>query len=270
KQVNHDVVILLNSDVEVEKGWIKPLVKVLKSDEKNAAVQPKILSFKNKKRFEHAGAAGGMLDFLGYPFCRGRIFLETEEDLGQYDRATEIFWASGAAMCIKRQVFIDIGGFDTSFFAHMEEIDLCWRLKQAGFRIQYQPDSHVYHLGGGTLDYDSPFKVYLNFRNSLFTIFKNVSVGKLFWLLPFRLILDGIAGVFYLKQGKFRLIFMIIKAHFSFYFAFFQMISRRNDSLQLIEKCRIAKENSAGYYNKSIVFQHFIAKKNKFTDIFTN
>ena len=266
--VKHEFVILLNSDVEVPLGWIEPLINTLKDNNMIAAVQPKILSYSDKKKFEHAGAAGGMIDFLGYPFCRGRIFLITEQDNGQYDQEMEIFWASGAAMCLRRKVFIELGGFDGDYFAHMEEIDFCWRAKKAGFSILFQPSSVVYHLGGGTLDYVSSFKVYLNFRNSLYTIFKNASISTLCWLLPVRLFLDGLAGVFYLAKGKFNLIWMIIKAHFAFYLSMPGLLVKRKEYHGKIQKCCVSPENNVGVFFKSIVYQHFVKKKSTFNEIF--
>jgi GT2 family glycosyltransferase len=263
-----DYYILLNSDIEVNEGWISPLVKMLESDEKIAACQPKILSYKDKTKFEHAGAGGGWMDFFAYPFCRGRVFYETENDLGQYDDESEIFWASGAAMCIKAKLFHGLGGFDGDYFAHMEEIDLCWRAKKAGFRIMVAPSSVVYHVGGGTLDYLSTFKSFLNFRNSLMTILKNESALKLVWFLPFRMILDGFAAGMYLIKGEFRFIWTILRAHFAFYFSFFSTLKKRRINHQLIENQRIAPENKVGILNKSIVWNYFFKKKKTFRDIF--
>ncbi len=268
-EINHEFVILLNSDVEVSAGWCEALTESLIKYPDTVAVQPKILSYREKDKFEHAGAAGGLVDFLGYPFCRGRIFLKTENDLGQYNDQAEIFWASGAAMCLRRKVFVNMGGFDGDYFAHMEEIDLCWRFKRAGYHIMYQPNSVVYHLGGGTLDYDSPFKVFLNFRNSLYTIFKNNSAVKLCWLMPARLMLDGFAGIFYLSKGQIALIWMIIKAHFAFYFSIPRLIFKRLKYNQNIKSYAIGIENNTGIYKKSIVFQHFINKKSSYSDIFS-
>lgn len=268
KQVKSDIYILLNSDVEVNEGWIEKLITPFQEDKYIAAIQPKILSFNNKHLFEHAGAAGGWMDSLAYPFCKGRIFNEVEEDKGQYDEQSEIFWASGAAMCIKADLFHQIGGFDGDYFAHMEEIDLCWRLKRAGYKIMVAPQSVVYHLGGGTLDYASPFKVFLNFRNSLSTILKNSSTTKLLWFIFFRLCLDGIAGIFYLSKKQYQLTWQIIRAHFAFYGSFFQTLSKRKKYNQLIEKCKIVEENKTATLNKSIVYQYFIKKKKTFTELF--
>ncbi|MEM6964277.1 MAG: bifunctional riboflavin kinase/FAD synthetase, partial [Bacteroidota bacterium] len=220
-QVDADYFILLNSDVEVAKNWIYPIVELMEKDKTIGACQPKIKSYQRKKYFEYAGAAGGWLDTLGYPFCRGRIFDQLEEDTGQYNTTTEIFWASGAALFVRAKLFKALGGFDPDYFAHAEEIDLCWRIKRAGFKIMVRPRSVVYHVGGGTLDYLNPRKTYLNFRNTLFTILKNEPKGKLLWLIPLRLILDGVAGGLFLVQGKFAHIKSILEAHFSFYRSFF-------------------------------------------------
>jgi GT2 family glycosyltransferase len=166
-QLDHDYFILLNSDVEVEPNWIEPVISLMESDSKIAAAQPKILSQANKHSFEYAGAAGGFIDDFGYPFCRGRLFDTLELDKGQYNESSEVFWASGAAFFIKRPNWLEMNGLDDDFFAHMEEIDLCWRLKNEGYKIMYCADSQVYHVGGGTLQAESPFKTYLNFRNNL-------------------------------------------------------------------------------------------------------
>lgn len=268
KQIKSDIYILLNSDVAVTEGWIENLTSPFQFDNTIAAIQPKILSFNKKQLFEHAGAAGGWMDSLAYPFCKGRIFNDVEEDKGQYDKQSEIFWASGAAMCIKADLFHQIGGFDGDYFAHMEEIDLCWRLKRAGFKIIAAPQSVVYHLGGGTLDYASPFKVFLNFRNSLSTIVKNSPSYKLVWFIFFRLCLDGIAGIFYLSKRNYNLTWTIIKAHFAFYAIFFKVLAKRKKYNQLIEQCKIGDSNNAGVFNQSIVYQYFIKKKKTFTDLF--
>ncbi|MEM1216868.1 MAG: bifunctional riboflavin kinase/FAD synthetase, partial [Bacteroidota bacterium] len=195
-QVSADYLVLLNSDVKVTPNWLAPCLEALAAPDV-AACQPKVKALERPEQFEYAGAAGGWLDSLGYPFCRGRIFATTEQDNGQYDRTAEIFWATGAALFIKAELFRNFGGFDGEYFAHAEEIDLCWRLKRAGYRILAVPESEVYHLGGGTLDYLSPRKAFLNFRNTLITSFKNEVGAKLFWWLPLRLVMDGLAGVLF-------------------------------------------------------------------------
>jgi GT2 family glycosyltransferase len=267
KQIKSAYYILLNSDVEVQPDWISPLIAVMQQDRTIAATQPKILAFHDKSKFEHAGAAGGWIDSLAYPFCRGRIFDEVETDEGQYDDCTEIFWASGAALCIRGDLFHQIGGFDGDYFAHMEEIDLCWRLKRAGYKIMVEPKAVVYHVGGGTLDYSSPFKVFLNFRNSLFTILKNESWVKLSWFLLFRFCLDGLSGILYLSKKQYYLTWQIIRAHFAFYGSFFKMLQKRRMYDEKIATIRIAENNKSAIYSQSIVFQYFIKKIRRFSAI---
>ncbi len=263
-EVKEEYVLLLNSDVQVTPGWLAPLINSLQSDSKIAAVQPKILSYGEPEKFEYAGAAGGWIDQLGYPFCRGRIFQELEKDEGQYDTAAEIFWASGAAFLIKTTLFKEIGGFDGSYFAHLEEIDLCWRLKRAGYKIVYEPKSVVMHVGGGTLGYVSPRKTYLNFRNSLITIFKNKGVLELLWLIPLRLIMDGLAGILFLKEGKIAHISAIIRAHFSFYGRFLTILKRRATEKALIQKKCVGKERKTGILQGSIVWNYYVRGKKYF------
>ncbi len=267
KQVKSDYYVLLNSDIEVSENWLQPMIDCLESDEKIAACQPKILSFKDKTRFEHAGASGGMMDMFAYPLCRGRLFYDTESDEGQYDDMASIFWASGAALMIKSDVFHNLGGFDDAHFAHQEEIDLCWRLQRAGFELKVVPQSIIYHVGGGTLDYNSPFKTYLNFRNSLMMILKNETVPNLIWLVPTRLVLDGVAGIMFLMKGQFENIWNVIKAHFWVYFNIISIFKKRNLYQNLVEKHRIHPMNIQGKINKSIVYQYFINKKRKYNEL---
>ncbi len=263
-----DYYVLLNSDIEVTPGWLEPSIQAMEKDRKIAAAQPKILDFKQRNRFEYAGAAGGWLDYLGYPFCRGRIFAETETDQGQYDAPAEIFWASGAAMFVRADLFHRIGGFDPGYFAHAEEIDLCWRLKRAGYKVMVFPQSVVYHVGGGTLAYETPRKAYLNFRNTLFTSFKNESVAKLIWLLPCRLLLDGIAGLLFLSQGKFQHIWSIIRAHGSFYRQLPDTWKKRRRYALLVEKLREgATPNRKGLLNGSVVCLYYAFGKRRFREI---
>ncbi len=216
-QIKADVYIIINSDVKVTEGWIDPLLSCMEKDPRIAAVQPKIRSLQNSGFFEYAGAAGGYLDWFGYPLCRGRIFDTLEKDFGQYDEYVEVFWTSGACMAVRALPFWEVGGFDEAFFAHQEEIDLCWRLQMLGYSLYCHPKSVVYHLGGGTLDYQSPRKIFLNFRNNLMMLTKNLSIVHLFVILPVRLVLDGLAGLRYLFKGRFVETFQIIKAHISFY-----------------------------------------------------
>jgi riboflavin kinase/FMN adenylyltransferase len=255
---------LLNSDVEVNPDWIDPIIELMERDATIAAVQPKVRSYKEKDHFEYAGAAGGWIDSLGYPFCRGRIFSITEKDQGQYDDTQEIFWATGAAFFIQSQLFHAIGGFDGDYFAHAEEIDLCWRLKRAGYKIMVRPRSVVYHVGGGTLSYQTPRKTYLNFRNTLITIAKNIESEKLWKVVTARLLLDFLAGGLFLFQGKWRHIGSIIKAHWNFFGRMKQTFQKRRLYKELIDKVSIqTTPNKEGRYSGSIVWQ-FYAKGRHF------
>ncbi|HPI79346.1 MAG TPA: glycosyltransferase family 2 protein [Cyclobacteriaceae bacterium] len=201
RQVEAEYYVLLNSDVEVTANWLSPIVSLLDNDAATGAVQPKILSYRNKKQFEYAGAAGGFIDWLGYPFCRGRIFDVLEEDQGQYDDTTPIFWASGACMAIRASLYHSMGGLDETFFAHMEEIDLCWRLNRAGHKVMYCGNSTVYHVGGATLHKSNPKKAYYNFRNGMITLIKNLGKAQLAITLPIRLVLDWMAAIRFLLWG---------------------------------------------------------------------
>ncbi len=268
KEVVSDYYILLNSDVEVSQDWLDPLIELMENDKRVAACQPKIRAFDEKSRFEYAGAAGGWMDALGYPFCRGRIFAFTEEDRGQYDERQEIFWATGAALCIRSRLYHDIGGFDEDYFAHTEEIDLCWRLKRAGYRIMAEPRSVVYHKGGGTLQYNSPRKIYLNFRNSLFTLVKNEPMRRLFWLIPLRIVLDVLAAGLFLSKGYFSLIGSIARAHLHFYPRLGRLHKRRKEYQELVERVSIHPQpNLAGRYPGSIVWQFYGRGKRAFSDL---
>jgi len=255
--LTHDYFILLNSDVEVTRGWILPLLQVSLARRDVAAVQPKILDYHRRTHFEYAGAAGGFMDVLGYAFCRGRIFDEQEEDKGQYDTRSEIFWASGACFFVRAEVFRSLKGFDARFFAHMEEIDLCWRMHNQGYTVAYQPASVVYHVGGGTLPAENPFKTYLNFRNNLAMMFKNLPRKYLFPLLFVRLSLDGITGVRFLLQGSVRNLWAILKAHFVFYRWLPYLIGKRSKSFGGFKKL----------YAGSVVWAYFVKKKKTYTEI---
>lgn len=247
KKIDADMYCLLNSDVEVTENWISPILELFQKDEKIAAVQPKILSYNNKKYFEFAGAAGGLIDNLGYPYCRGRVFDDCEEDKGQYDDETEIFWASGCALFIRSKDFWDQNGFDARFFAHQEEIDLCWRLKNEGKKIYFTSKSTVYHVGGGTLSKQNPQKTFLNFRNNLSMMLKNLPFPTLIWLIFIRLCLDGIAGIrFGLKDG-FPHLWAVVLAHFGFYAQAPETWRRRG-------KNQIKKF----YQTKWLIFRHFL------------
>ena len=216
KHINADVYCLLNSDVEVTENWLNPILNTFESKTNTAIIQPKILDYNHKNNFEYAGAAGGFIDQLGYPYCRGRIFDAIEEDHGQYNNEDDIFWASGACLCIRAKVFESLGGFDSRFFAHMEEIDLCWRAQNKGMTVSYVGQSTVYHVGGASLDVSNPKKTYLNFRNSLYTLVKNTH-QPLFIIVCLRMLLDGIAGIRFLFQLTPKHTLAIINAHGSFY-----------------------------------------------------
>lgn len=256
KHVDADVFCLLNSDIEVTEHWLKTIIKTFEDDSNTGIIQPKILDYKNKNYFEYAGAAGGFIDKYGYPYCRGRIFNTLEEDLGQYNDTSNIFWASGACLFIRKAVFNKLNGFDELFFAHMEEIDLCWRAKNLGYTIKYVGTSKVYHVGGATLNNTNPKKTYLNFRNSLFTLTKNAK-GILFLTILTRLILDGIAGIKFLIELKPKHMFAIIKAHFSYYFY-----------LRYLLKQRKLIKNKIRYYKiTSIVVRYFVNRKNNYKSL---
>ncbi|MDX2136433.1 MAG: bifunctional riboflavin kinase/FAD synthetase [Saprospiraceae bacterium] len=266
-QVKADVYVVLNSDVEVTAGWMEPILEAMAADPTIAVAQPKILAWREKDRFEYAGASGGWIDALGYPFCRGRIFHRRELDTGQYDAPSRCFWASGAAFFIRAELYHAFGGFDGDYFAHNEEIDLCWRLQRAGYSIWCFPQSVVYHLGGGTLEYESPRKVYLNFRNSLYSLLKNEPWGKLAWLIPARLVLDGLAGVRFLLKGQFRAIRAIVQAHFAFYATWSDTVRKRKEVAAIVAQYRIGPEERRGIYRGSIVFAHYARRIMRFSEL---
>ncbi len=260
--------VLINSDVEVTNNWLSPLLDYLDANENVGAVQPKIKSYQNRSTFEYAGAAGGLLDTLGYPFCQGRILSEVEEDLNQYDEVTEVFWCSGAAMVTRAKDFKKFLGFDADFFAHMEEIDYCWRLKQAGYRMMVIPQSVVYHLGGGTLSYLSPRKTYLNFRNGLNLLLKNEKGNKLLWLFPVRVLLDLVASIRFLLVGEFSNAKAVAQAYASVARHFVATWRKRKHILALVNKYRIGPDNSdAGRYWGSIVWEFFVLGRKKYADL---
>jgi GT2 family glycosyltransferase len=260
-------ILLLNSDVEVSEGWLTPLVRCLDENPNVAACQPKILSWHEPRKFEYAGAAGGFIDKFGYPFCRGRIFDTTEEDYGQYNQSTEIFWASGACMLVKRDLFELSGGFDVDFFAHMEEIDLCWKLKNLGYAIRYVPDSKVYHVGGGTLSTQSTRKIFLNFRNNRLMLFKNMQVGEAFMVNFIRNFLDIMAILKHLSKMQWKEAAAIIKAHWA-YLKLLNVYSRKRAITDhLIRDNKIGVPNKKGIYPKSIVWAYFFRKKKYFRQL---
>ncbi|MFA6087976.1 glycosyltransferase family 2 protein [Mucilaginibacter sp.] len=267
-QVDADYYILLNSDVEVEPGWIEPVIALMESDELIAAAAPKIKSFNNKDHFEHAGAAGGFIDKYGYPFCRGRIFYEIEADRGQYDQPGEIFWASGAAMFIKKKCWDLAGGFDESFFAHMEEIDLCWRLKNMGYKVVYCPQSQVYHVGGGTLNAENPFKTYLNFRNNLLLLKNNLPFWKAFWVISIRFWMDLLALIRFLMEGKRKDAWAVTRAHQNFVRRLFMSkVESQKSKGAVFQISKFKSQILTGTYTRSIVWDFFAGKRTKFTDL---
>lgn len=267
RQVKADVYVILNSDVEVAPGWMAPVLDAMRADPSMAIAQPKILAWQEKERFEYAGAAGGWIDALGYPFCRGRIFSRREEDRGQYDDAQECFWAAGAAFFIRAELYHAFGGFDGDYFAHNEEIDLCWRLKRAGYSVWCIPQSVVYHLGGGTLEYENPRKVFLNFRNSLYSLLKNQPARTLLWLIPVRFLLDGLAGARFAAKGQFRAIWAIVRAHFSFYANFRHTVRKRFAVSAIIDRYKKRPQNRSGIYPGSIIVAHYLRRIKEFSKL---
>ncbi len=260
RKVDSPYYLLLNSDVEVSENWLIPLLRSMENP-KIAGCQPKVLSHGDKTKFEHAGAAGGYLDHNYYPFCRGRIFNETEKDTQQYDGEAEVFWTSGACMLIRSELFHKAGGFDELFFAHMEEIDLCWRIKKLGYNFKIIPSSEVYHVGGGTLDYLSPKKTYLNFRNSLYMITKN-HAGWLFPKLFYRMLLDGIAAMLFLFSGKPRHFWSVFRAHIDFYKHISTMLKKRKE----LKKIQI-DFNATGLYRGSILWAKYFKRIHSFSNL---
>lgn len=257
--VEEEIYALVNSDVEVTEGWLEPVIELFEADQETAIIQPKILDYKNKKHFEYAGAAGGFIDKYGYPFCRGRIFDTIEEDNGQYDDITEIFWASGACFFIRKDVYRELAGFDEDFFAHQEEIDLCWRAFNLNYKARFCHKSVIYHVGGATLNSINPRKTYLNFRNSLWMIVKNVPAPQLFPVLFIRMLLDGLAGIRFLSKGQAAHFGAILKAHFYFYIKFFHFINKRKSN-----------KYKNYYKTKSIVWAYFIKGGKVFDKNFNN
>jgi len=259
KHIDAEIYALVNSDIEVSENWLQAILETFIKEPQTAIIQPKILDYKRKDYFEYAGAAGGFIDQYGYPFCRGRIFETVEQDLGQYEDDCELFWASGACFFIRSAVYHELGGFDADFFAHQEEIDLCWRAFNRGYKIKYSSKSVVYHVGGATLELGNPKKTFLNFRNSLLMLTKNVPQSKLFQTLLARMVLDGIAGIQFLSKGKFVHFLAILRAHYAFYRLFRSNYKKREKKL------------SEKYYKtKSIVFTYFVNNGTIFGQLFNN
>ena len=265
RQVDAQYYVLLNSDIEVPKGWIEPVIELMDAHPEIAACQPKILSYYHNEQFEYAGASGGFIDKYGYPFCRGRVFQNLEDDEGQYDDPREVFWATGACMFVRADLYHQVGGLDDSFFAHMEEIDLCWRLKNAGYKVYCCPQSKVYHIGGGTLPKNSPRKTYLNFRNNLSLLVKNLPKQRVHRTILYRILLDWVAAFKFLFEGCPKDFRMVFKAHRDFY--------KRLNTLRENRKGTEHKQVSCVYW-RNIVFDNVIRGKKKFSELkesdFTN
>ena len=257
QKIEATIYCLINSDVEVTKNWLTPIINEFKNDERTAIIQPKILDFKDKTKFEYAGAGGGFIDLFGYPYCRGRVFNHLETDNNQFNDVADIFWASGACFFIRSKVYHQINGFDEDYFAHQEEIDLCWRTQNIGYNIKYVGTSTVYHIGGATLQETNPHKTYLNFRNSLLNVVKNVPKKWFLFVVFSRLILDGIAGLKFILELRPIHTWSILKAHLSFYKNFFKFLKKR--------KVLIKKQN----YNlhTSVVWQYFVLGRKKFNNL---
>jgi len=256
-EIDADLYILMNSDIETTTGWLLPILSRFEQNKKTAIIQPKILDYKKRDSFEYAGAAGGFIDRLGYPYCRGRIFNALEKDLGQYDGDQEIFWASGACLCIRGEVFWKLKGFDEDFFAHQEEIDLCWRAQKFGYKVEYVGTSAVFHVGGATLNNMNPAKTFLNFRNTLFALTKNAPKRYLPWLVIARLVLDGVAGIKFLLEGKAIHTWAIVRAHGSYYRKAYKMFKKRSDTPTLKKY----------YTTQSVVWNHFVLQKMIFGEL---
>ncbi|TBX65565.1 glycosyltransferase family 2 protein [Flavobacterium silvisoli] len=257
QQVEEEYYALVNSDIEVTKGWLDAVLSEFETQKHIGIIQPKILDYKNKEYFEYAGAAGGFIDKYGYPFCRGRIFDTIEKDNGQYNDEIEIFWASGACFFIRKELYRKLNGFDGDFFAHQEEIDLCWRAFNLGYKIKYIPNSVVYHVGGATLNESNPKKTFLNFRNSLLMLTKNLPANQLFPVIFTRLCLDGLAGIQFILKGKLIHCWVILKAHFYFYHLINKTLKKRSD------------HQAHNYYKtKSIVFTYFVKNGTVFEKLF--
>lgn len=258
QQVEAEYYVLLNSDIEVTPHWIEPVIELMDARPDIAACQPKILSYYDRNKFEYAGAAGGFIDHYGYPFCRGRLFQHLEEDHGQYDDAAEVFWATGACMFVRAALYREHGGLDDSFFAHMEEIDFCWRMKNLGYKIYCCPQSKVYHIGGGTLPKSSARKTFLNFRNNLSLLYKNLPDGRVHWTIAYRILLDWVAAVKFLFGGGLADCWAVARAHVAFY--------RRIPALRRARKC-LPHHDVSHVYLRNIVFDNFLRGKKRYSEL---
>jgi GT2 family glycosyltransferase len=253
--------VLLNSDIEVTENWIQPVIDLMDTDPQIAACQPKILAYNDKERFEYAGAAGGFIDKFGYPFCRGRVFQVLEKDNGQYNDATEVFWATGACMFVRADAYHRLGGLDGDFFAHMEEIDFCWRLKNQNYKVMVCPSSTVYHIGGGTLPKSSARKTYLNFRNNFALLYKNLPENRLYKVILLRLFLDGLAGIKFLSAGHIGDLFAVIKAHFYFYANLKKLKQKRR---------KLKQKEVSQMYLGNIALEHYLKGVKYFSEMDRN
>ena len=260
RQVQADYYVLLNSDVEVSPGWIEPIIALMERDRSIAACQPKLLRYTDRNIFEYAGACGGWIDKFGYPFARGRIFDVDEKDEGQYDEVAPVFWASGAAMFVRAKLYHTTGGLDEYFFAHQEEIDFCWRLQLRGYSVYSCPQSVVYHVGGGTLPNGNSRKVFLNFRNNLIMLAKNMPFSESWWKIPYRFFLDAVSACKSLFEGEGKYFFAVMKAHFSF---IAWLLKGYNSNGPAVKKTR----DMEGYYHGSVVWAYFIKGKKLFSEI---
>jgi len=262
RQLSASYAVLLNSDVEVTSGWLQPLLAAMESDSRLAACMPRIRSFHNRTYFEYAGASGGFIDSFGYPFCRGRILSELEEDKGQYDRQVSVFWATGACMFVRMSAYLQSGGLDGDFFAHMEEIDLCWRFHRMDYRVAVIPASVVYHVGGGTLPNNNPHKLFLNYRNSLYLLAKNLPAMRLIPILFIRLLLDGLSAVIYLLKGSSPFFLAVLRAHLAFYGKLPALMAKRTQPPEIE-----MKRNINEMYPGSIIADYFIRGRKHFSDL---
>lgn len=262
QQIDAEYFVLLNSDVEVTENWLAPIINLMEENHEIGACMPKIKSYKNKNDFEYAGACGGFIDILGYPFCRGRILDQIETDKGQYDKTTEIFWATGACMFVRADAFNKSGGLDNDFFAHMEEIDLCWRLKSMNYKIMVVPKVEIFHVGGGTLPNDNPRKIFLNYRNNLYLLYKNLPTKFVIPVIFFRMCLDFISGNIYLLQGKYAFYWSVVKSHWIFITSLHRFYLKRSTF-----KKHFGNSLHNEILKKSIVFQFFINKIKLFSNL---
>lgn len=258
RQIEAEYYVLLNSDIEVTPHWIEPVVELMDADRNIVACQPKILSYYERGKFEYAGASGGFIDRYGYPFCRGRLFQHLEEDKGQYDDSCEVFWATGACMFVRADLYLEHGGLDDSFFAHMEEIDFCWRMKNLGYKVFCCPQSKVYHIGGGTLPKSSARKTFLNFRNNLSLLYKNLPSGKVTWTIAYRILLDWVAALKFLFGGSWADFWAVTRAHVAFY--------RRLPQLRKVRRT-VPHRQVGQVYQRNIVFENFLKGKKRYTEL---